>query len=68
MRIVPTLLIASSLLGCAAAAPSTASARGPQGRTAARTEPLTIEDVVDLRVVQDVTVSPDGRLVAYVLR
>lgn len=66
MRIVPGLVFVCSLLGCAAA-PRGAEARGPD-TAPKRTEALTIEDVVDLQQVQDVTVSPDGKLIAYVLR
>jgi dipeptidyl aminopeptidase/acylaminoacyl peptidase len=56
-----------ALGGCAATATS-AQAAAPARVEVARTESLTVEDVVALRSVRDVAISPDGKHVAYALR
>ena len=70
MRLLFTFALSVTLWGCAAAAGRQAIAKPPQSRVSAlaRDERLTIEDVVDLRAVGDVALSPDGKRIAYVLR
>lgn len=55
-------------LGCATTA-SPVSAKPASTKAAApRTSELTVDDVVNLRSVSDVAVSPNGKKIAYVLR
>jgi dipeptidyl aminopeptidase/acylaminoacyl peptidase len=66
-------LLASSWLvcvlgGCAATTPASAQAAAPAKAQVVRTASLTVEDVVELRSVREVSISPDGKHVAYVLR
>ncbi|MBC8066847.1 MAG: PD40 domain-containing protein, partial [Deltaproteobacteria bacterium] len=67
MKLALWFALTGMLWGCAAS--RHASAKPPAvARAPARDQPLTIQDVIDLRVVADVAISPDGRRVAYVLR
>lgn len=62
--------IALALFSCACAKPSLVGAQtnAPAAPTVPRTDALTVEAMVDLEMVADVAVSPDGKRVAYVLR
>jgi dipeptidyl aminopeptidase/acylaminoacyl peptidase len=68
MKIALSFAVMAMLWGCAASARQPAKQPEPTVRAPARDQLLTIEDIVDLRVVGDVAISPDGRRVAYVLR
>jgi dipeptidyl aminopeptidase/acylaminoacyl peptidase len=68
MRLAFSFVLTALLWGCAAAAPRQVSAKPPAARAPTRDQPLAIADIVDLRVVGELALSPDGRRVAYVLR
>jgi dipeptidyl aminopeptidase/acylaminoacyl peptidase len=57
-------LLAAAL---AAAASGTAGAAGGSGGSAAPPRPVTVADLMRLRSISDVRISPDGRQVAYVV-
>jgi dipeptidyl aminopeptidase/acylaminoacyl peptidase len=69
MRPIGTVVLASMLWGCAAAAANPASARPvAASKQSPRTEPLVAEAIADLQIVTDVALSPDGKQVAFVVR
>lgn len=68
MRRLSTIALIS--LSCACTRPTLAQAdtNAPAARSVPRTDVLTVEAMVDLEMVADVAVSPDGKHLAYVLR
>jgi dipeptidyl aminopeptidase/acylaminoacyl peptidase len=62
--------IALALFSCACAKPTLAQAHtnAPAASSVPRTDELTVEAMVDLEMVADVAVSPDGKRIAFVLR
>src|SRR5690606_9055400 len=67
-RLLTSFSLICVLGGCAATTAASAQAASPPKAEVVRTKSLTVEDVVDLRSVREVAISPDAKHVAYTLR
>ncbi len=68
MRRLSTIALTCLAWGCAKPSLAQAHTNAPAAPSVPRTGELTVEVMVDLEMVADVAVSPDGKQLAYVLR
>lgn len=68
MRRLSTLALACLLGACAKPTLAQAHTSAPAAPSVPRTDALTVDAMVDLSMVSDVALSPDGKTIAFVLR